>query len=287
MDLAKRVTQLLGELRIADQHTGGALAVLHVGQQGVRLGQRRIQVVVERLILEQLAGRTLSAVERSGDTIELFGRGVEPVVHGVVRHQFADGTTTVVEIDFKSVQFVDCGVSLVVEVGIVDELPDRPLAPLQVIYDRIHLRKDDVKLLDRALAGLDDVRDAWRFKRVEFIAVLERGTGSDLTVDVHDGVTEHPDGGERGLGVFLQVALILRVQLHHHLDRGQLACRIGRDRDALDRANRYSLQVDCPSLFNAGSIFKVGRDSELFGQDAKSRIAGHQEKQGHQDYGRN
>ena len=77
--------------------------------------------------------------------------------------------------------------------GIIDQLADRALVRIQHIDQVVDLSQDDVQLLDRALAGLDNVGEVWRLRRLQLPVVLNRGPAGRLATDVHNRIAQNAD----------------------------------------------------------------------------------------------
>ena len=201
-----------------------------------------VQVVIERIVFQKFAYAALARAQIRGDLRELIDRQ-----HG-----------------------------LVIEGGIVDELAYRAFAGVQRIHQAVDLGQDCVHLLDRALAGLDHVREVRALVRPQFVVVLHPWPDRMLGIDVHHGVTKHSDGVQTGLRVLAHIRGVPLADLHDDFDRCQLALR--RDADVLHGADGHAFEVHrCPDL-EAGRILEVRTKRHLAGKEAAG-AAGHQEDQ--------
>src|ERR1700678_3603402 len=110
----------------------------------------------------------------------------------------------------------------------------------------VDLGQNGVQLLDRSLAGLDDVGEVGSFVGFELRATVHWRTGRGLAVDVHDGIAQNPDGLEAGCGVGTHSVSIFGSDLKGHLDRGELAR--GHDPNFSYGADRIAFEVDRSTL---------------------------------------
>ena len=112
---------------------------------------------------------------RLGRHLVQLGHGVvDVVVQGVVGDQLADRAFAVGDRIHQLRQLIQGSHCFVVKVGIVDQLTDRALGRVEGVGKVVDLGQDGIQLLDRSLAGLDDVGEVWGFVGFELSVVLDR-----------------------------------------------------------------------------------------------------------------
>ena len=201
---------------------------------------------------------------------------VRAFVQRVVGHQFADGSLAAAYLVHQFLQSAESLDSLVVEVGIIDELTNRPLAAAHGVDQVIDFGQDGVELLDGALAGFDDIAQVGRFCRLHLSIVLQHGACGVLAVDVHDGVSKDTYRLQARPRVGVQGVLKVLAQRHGDFHRGEPA--FGHDAHRFDVSNGDAFKVDWSADLDARSILKVRTDNQPLGEEAAA-TACHQENQ--------
>src|SRR5581483_7130907 len=233
--------------------------LLHVGHGFVGL-------IIKTRVLQELSGRTFAAVQIVDDYVDLVYRGIRLAIEFIIRNQFSDGAITLADLVDQSLELTYGGGQAIVECWIVDQLADRPLPALHKGDDAVHALQQRVQVLQRALAGPDNILNVGMVPDRQHVAVFHRRPVRLRAINVNVGLAQNPGGGKGGDRIGVQSEQIFAAHLQSHFHGREFLVRVGDDADLRYVPNIHAIQAYRSADPESAGIVEERFDCDFLGE---------------------
>jgi hypothetical protein len=217
IELGQSIAGIFVKFFVFQKFAGSAFAFREIGRDqfeivgdAVKFGRRHAQIgdrlagfVVKLVVGHEFAGRSAARADVFGDRFELLDGLIQAVVKRGVVEQLAGAAVAPVdpverrlELGHRQFRFADGRIERPVKLVVVDDLAERAVALVGFVENLVGRRRDLVDLLEELVAGLCQLVDRDRLRRIEDVIFLDRRAFLRAGRDIDHFIVREDRGGD-------------------------------------------------------------------------------------------